>query len=149
MEVQSRSSTSAPSSTSAASTAGRTSSGGRGNAAAVEKLVATLTSPGVTGEEIAISPDLLAMMGERETEQGPGGATAAEHGKSGFTDTAVKGTAFITGTDDGEHDVSSTDVAQGQLANCYFMAAMMAVARANPQAIKDLIVAKEDMAPMT
>ncbi len=114
----------------------------RGNAEAAERLAATLRTPGVTGEKIALTPELMGMLG------GGGelsGATAVTHGYDNYTDKSVAGaSAFVQA--DGEHatGVSADDVAQGNLANCYFMAAMMAVARANPQAIADLIVKKDD-----
>ncbi|MFT7518285.1 MAG: hypothetical protein ACI9MC_000416 [Kiritimatiellia bacterium] len=46
--------------------------------------------------------------------------------------------AFVKGEDD-EHEVSPNDVGQGSLGDCYMMAGMIAVARANPDAIKELI----------
>ena len=48
------------------------------------------------------------------------------------------GTPFVKGEGDGNL-IDPNDVAQGALGDCYFMAAMAAVARANPNAIKDLI----------
>jgi len=54
-----------------------------------------------------------------------------------------KGTAFVKGADD-EHAVDPDDVAQGSLGDCYLMAAMVAVARAEPDAIQNLIHDNED-----
>lgn len=48
------------------------------------------------------------------------------------------GTPFIKGAGDAG-EVDAHDVAQGSLGDCYFVAAMAAVARANPDAIKKLI----------
>lgn len=46
--------------------------------------------------------------------------------------------AFVKGAGD-TNEVDPNDVAQGALGNCYFIAGMLAVARANPDAIKKLI----------
>ena len=54
-----------------------------------------------------------------------------------------KGTAFLRGEDD-DHAVSPNDVAQGSLGDCYLMAAMVAVARAKPEAIEELIADNGD-----
>jgi len=51
---------------------------------------------------------------------------------------AVKGTAFVQGEGDASA-VSSDDVRQGALGDCWFLASMIAVAQANPDAISDLI----------
>lgn len=47
-------------------------------------------------------------------------------------------TAFVKGSSD-EHEVDAMEVDQGSLGDCYFMASLAAVARANPEAIKKLI----------
>jgi hypothetical protein len=52
-------------------------------------------------------------------------------------------TAFIKGSSD-EHEVDPNDVDQGSLGDCYFMASLAAVARANPDAIKKLITDNGD-----
>lgn len=48
------------------------------------------------------------------------------------------GTAFVKGAGD-DHEVDAHDVKQGALGDCYLIAGMAAVARADPQAIKDII----------
>jgi hypothetical protein len=53
------------------------------------------------------------------------------------------GVAFLQGAGDA-HAVDPNDVKQGSLGNCFFIAAMIAVARANPQAIQDLIRSNAD-----
>lgn len=50
----------------------------------------------------------------------------------------IEGKAFVKGEDD-EKAVDPNDVEQGALADCYFIAAMKAVAKANPGAIRKLI----------
>jgi hypothetical protein len=52
-------------------------------------------------------------------------------------------TAFVQGSGD-EHEVDPMDVDQGSLGDCYFVASMAAVARANPDAIKELLVDNGD-----
>ncbi|MCH2021628.1 MAG: C2 family cysteine protease [Saprospiraceae bacterium] len=59
-------------------------------------------------------------------------------------DTERMVTLFKTGKDpyddsDDDNSVSHNDVDQGSIGDCYFMAAVGAVAKANPQAIKNLI----------
>jgi hypothetical protein len=46
--------------------------------------------------------------------------------------------AFVKGAGD-DHAIDPNDVAQGALGDCYLMAGMIAVARANPEAIQNLI----------
>jgi hypothetical protein len=50
----------------------------------------------------------------------------------------IKGEAFVKGPGDAD-EVDPNDVHQGQLGDCGLHAAMIAIARTNPQAIKDLI----------
>lgn len=45
---------------------------------------------------------------------------------------------------DSNVEIHHTDVAQGYLGDCYFLAALGAVAKANPEAIRELITAKDD-----
>ena len=49
-----------------------------------------------------------------------------------------KGIPFVKGAGDA-HEVDANDVKQGALGDCYLIAGMAGVARANPEAIKDLI----------
>lgn len=58
--------------------------------------------------------------------------------KKDYKTKQIKGQAFIKGKYD-PHVVDPNDVEQGQIANCYLMAAMASIARANPDAIKRLI----------
>ncbi|MFT4625856.1 MAG: hypothetical protein ACI8PZ_004527 [Myxococcota bacterium] len=53
------------------------------------------------------------------------------------------GTAFVQGADD-DHAVDPNDAKQGALGDCYLIAGMIAVARANPESIADLIVDNGD-----
>ena len=50
----------------------------------------------------------------------------------------VNGTPFVQGAGD-EHEVDANDVSQGALGDCYLMAGMASVARADPDLIRDLI----------
>ncbi|MCP2727000.1 C2 family cysteine protease, partial [Limnofasciculus baicalensis] len=58
--------------------------------------------------------------------------------KEGYGYNYFEGTPFIKGLED-LNDISSNDVDQGDLGTCGFAAGMMAVARANPSLIRDLI----------
>ncbi|HCA94363.1 MAG TPA: hypothetical protein DEP38_06755, partial [Cyanobacteria bacterium UBA9226] len=58
--------------------------------------------------------------------------------KQGYGYNYFEGKPFIKGFED-INDISANDVKQGDLGNCYFAAGMMAVARANPSLIRDLI----------
>ena len=51
--------------------------------------------------------------------------------------------AFLKGSSD-EHAVDPNDVDQGSLGDCYFIASLAAVARANPKAIEELITDNEN-----
>jgi hypothetical protein len=55
----------------------------------------------------------------------------------------IKGSAFVKGAGDVE-DVDINDVAQRQLGDCGLHAAMIAIAKVNPQAIRDLIRDNKD-----
>lgn len=50
---------------------------------------------------------------------------------------------FVKGTAD-DHEIDETDIQQGQIGNCYFMSALAAVAKNNPEAIRKLIKDKGD-----
>ncbi len=92
----------------------------------------------VLGETIEVTPDLLALLAG-------GDAQSVESGVDGTGETDMStGTAFVHDPGEDKTGVNADDVTQGQLANCYFMAAMKAVARANPQAIHDLISENDD-----
>jgi hypothetical protein len=54
-----------------------------------------------------------------------------------------KGRAFVKGAADA-NEVDANDVTQNQLGDCGLHSAMIAIARVNPQAIKDLITEKAD-----
>ena len=55
-----------------------------------------------------------------------------------YTYTKFSGKAFVKGTTDTD-EVDPNDVKQGQLGDCYLLAAMAAIARANPDAIRKLV----------
>jgi hypothetical protein len=57
--------------------------------------------------------------------------------------TEIQGEAFVKGAGDAD-EVAPNDVAQGQLGDCGLHAAMIAIARTHPQAIKNLIQEKSD-----
>jgi hypothetical protein len=60
--------------------------------------------------------------------------------KAGHTykEEKVEGTAFVKGAGDA-HEVDITDVRQGQLGDCYFLAILAAIARAKPDFIKNMV----------
>jgi hypothetical protein len=84
------------------------------------------TSPTPGGRVVAPEPGL-----RNEDE---GGAVAYQ---------PVAGETFVKGEGDAQ-DVDPNDVRQGQLGNCYLMGGMAAVARANPDYIRKLIVDNKD-----
>ena len=63
---------------------------------------------------------------------------AGDEAKYQYEDMGEGGNAFVKGEGD-EHVVAANDVKQGSLGDCYLIAGMAAVARANPDAIKKLI----------
>jgi hypothetical protein len=76
--------------------------------------------------------------GDRKTQQENLPKLREKHeGVNSYAD-IQNGKSFIKGAGD-EHEVAVNDVAQGALGDCYLIAGMIAVARANPQAIADLI----------
>jgi hypothetical protein len=79
--------------------------------------------------------------GRREQTEGLP-ALLPKHASSEWQDFA-NGRAFVQGSDD-EHVVNPNDVAQGALGDCYFLAGMAAVARANPDAIERLVHDNQD-----
>ncbi|MCH2043753.1 MAG: C2 family cysteine protease [Saprospiraceae bacterium] len=50
---------------------------------------------------------------------------------------------FVKGAHD-DHEIDENDIQQGQIGDCYFMSAVAAVAKTNPEAIKKLIKTKGD-----
>ncbi len=69
-------------------------------------------------------------------------ALRAKHADNKYED-FEKGIPFVKGEGD-EHAVDANDVKQGALGDCYLIAGMAAVARANPKAIQDLIKDNND-----
>lgn len=64
-----------------------------------------------------------------------------DQGKYDYTRIAFD--LFSKGNAD-DHEIDETDVQQGQIGDCYFMSAIAAVAKNNPESIKKLITAKSD-----
>jgi hypothetical protein len=80
---------------------------------------------------------------ERRQQTAPLPDIRPDHADSNEYADYDKGVAFLKGSDD-EHAIDPDDVAQGSLGDCYLMAAMVAVARADPDAIQELIKDNED-----
>jgi hypothetical protein len=68
----------------------------------------------------------------------PSGLTYGKLEGGKATGTLKGGTPFVQGAGDTDA-ISPNDVTQGQLGDCYLMASLAAVARANPQLIRDMI----------
>ena len=79
---------------------------------------------------------LLQLMGVGTHDAEPSRPTAEP--TSDFPLVDIKGQAFVKGDRDAS-DIQPNDVMQGSLGDCWFMAAVAAVARANPEAIRRLI----------
>lgn len=75
--------------------------------------------------------------GERVKQPDALPALRDKHANNTYAD-VTDGAAFVQGEGDA-HAVDPNDVAQGSLGDCYWMAGMAAVARANPEAIQKLI----------
>lgn len=75
--------------------------------------------------------------GDRKQQATPLPALRETHKDNSYQD-FENGAAFVQGQGD-EHEVNANDAKQGSLGDCYLIAGMIAVARANPQAIKDII----------
>lgn len=75
--------------------------------------------------------------GTRKQQKAPLPALRETHKDNQYQD-FEKGTAFVKGAGD-SHEVDPNDAKQGSLGDCYLIAGMIAVARANPQAIKNII----------
>lgn len=86
------------------------------------------------GVRIPISPDLLAMFDEDAVKAKPD----LGKDKKKYKYKKIKGEAFVKGAGD-KADIDPNDVKQGALGDCYLLAAMAAVARANPESIRKLI----------
>ncbi len=94
---------------------------------------------GAMGSKISVSSGLLSMLdGDANIMANPSQNTGDNFGWE-----THDGQRWSTGAGDG-NAVDANDVDQGALGDCYFHAAMAAVARANPQAIKDLITDNND-----
>lgn len=68
--------------------------------------------------------------------------TESEHVK-GAAYEVVKGTAFIQGKGD-EKDIDANDVSQGKLGDCYFVAALAAIAKRSPETLRKKITDNGD-----
>ena len=103
----------------------------------------------VNGEGL-VSPDPISQMAEdpgkymfpedgeeRRQQQDALPALREKHASNTYED-FEKGTPFIQGAGD-SHAVSPNDVKQGALGDCYMMAGMISVARADPSLIEKLI----------
>lgn len=75
--------------------------------------------------------------GERKKQDAALPALRSKHASNKYEDVA-NATPFVQGQGD-EQSVAANDVRQGALGDCYLMAGMAAVARANPEQIKRLI----------
>ncbi|MCB9778679.1 MAG: hypothetical protein H6742_08970 [Alphaproteobacteria bacterium] len=74
---------------------------------------------------------------DRKQQDTPLPALREKHEGSEYQD-FEDGVAFVKGAGDA-HEVDPNDAKQGALGDCYLIAGMIAVARANPQAIKDIV----------
>lgn len=112
--------------------------GGRGNSFQQDKIKALIG--GGSGPQMCVTPDLAALLGVSSEPElsGPDLPVTEEEKAKGLSDVEIKGKPFVKGEGDAS-DIDPNDAVQGQLANCYFIAAMEAVARANPEAIRSLI----------
>ena len=81
--------------------------------------------------------DLSTGTGQRPQQKDSLPALRPKHEGSEYKD-FTNGTAFVQGAGD-EHAIDPNDVKQGSLGDCYLIAGMAAVARADPQLIADLI----------
>jgi len=94
---------------------------------------------GAMGAKVPVSQGLLSMLdGDANIMANPSQDTGDNYGWQ-----THGGQRWSTGAGDA-NAVDPNDVDQGALGDCYFHAAMAAVARANPQAIKDLITDNND-----
>jgi hypothetical protein len=91
------------------------------------------SADGRSGPKIPITPDLVNLFSPQAPKQPslPGRIKDPQW-------TEIKGRAFVQGAGDAD-EVNENDVHQGQLGDCGLHAAMIAIARTNPAAIKKLI----------
>jgi hypothetical protein len=90
---------------------------------------------GVTGGGATLGPGARAVAPEPGLRKEDEGGSVSYH--------PVAGETFVAGDGDAQ-DVDPNDVRQGQLGDCYLMGGMAAVARANPDYIRKLIVDNKD-----
>jgi Calpain family cysteine protease len=110
---------------------------------AVDGVASQLASDADTalGVRIPIEPGLLALASGAGADVALGSAT--ETGSPAPTrDDAGAATGTVTGSKFGGDDLNPYRVAQGHTGDCYLMAAIAAVARVNPGAIRRLIRAR-------
>lgn len=91
-------------------------------------------------EHARVDPQSLTSIeedGTRKQQTAPLPALRETHKDNQYQD-FDKGTSFVKGEGDA-HEVDPNDAKQGSLGDCYLIAGMIAVARANPQAIKDIV----------
>jgi Calpain family cysteine protease len=87
------------------------------------------------GVKMPITVELLDLLtpGSKDIDKGK------SKGASGkYTATKFSGKAFVKGASDRD-EVDPNDIQQGDLGDCYLLAAMAAIARANPDAIRRLV----------
>ncbi len=98
----------------------------------------------LNAEQLGTDPEAywFAEDGDRQQQSAPLPELREKHAGTEYLD-YENGAAFVQGSGD-EHAVDPNDVAQGALGDCYLMAGMLSVARANPEAIQDLIVDNGD-----
>jgi hypothetical protein len=89
----------------------------------------------IYGVKVPITVELLDLLtpGSKDIDKGK------SKGASGtYTYTKWSGKAFVKGAAD-KDEVDPNDIQQGDLGDCYLLAAMAAIARANPDAIRRLV----------
>jgi Calpain family cysteine protease len=95
----------------------------------------------VYGVKMPITVELIDLLTPKS--HGKGDKREKPEGGGKYAYTKFSGAAFVKGKDDkGVEDPNSidpNDVKQGQLGDCYLLASMAAIARANPEAIRRLV----------
>lgn len=94
---------------------------------------------GRQGPTIPVTVDLLSLLLPQAPRQQP--SVPSKFKNAPYTE--LKGERSVKGPGDVD-EVDAGDVTQGQLGDCGLHAAMIAIARTNPQAIKDLVSEKGD-----